>query len=117
MSVTQARPVRRAVPAGARARATVEGLRANPDFALHRNRALSLMRAGRSCQAAAAYREALRMDPASIDAHIHLGLTLRELGLDEEANRSFLAALELQRHAGWSTDRDEPPSRSLDCGG
>jgi len=80
----------------------------NAEFATHRNRALSLARAGRPEQAAAAYRQALEMDPSNVDAYIHLGLILRELGRDEEANRSFLAALELQRRAGRSVESMAP---------
>ena len=64
--------------------------------ALHHNRGLSLERAGRYREAAEAYAEAVRLDPDDADAQVKLGLVLRELGRDEEANRAFLSALKLR---------------------
>ncbi len=64
---------------------------------LHYNRALDLERTGRYEEAVAAYQEALRLDPVDIDAQVHLGLLLRELGRDDEANQAFQAALTLKR--------------------
>ena len=71
----------------------------NPQFALHYNRALAAERAGHCEDAVHAYHEAIRINPFDVDAQIHLGLMLRELGRDEEANRAFLMALDLQRSA------------------
>jgi tetratricopeptide (TPR) repeat protein len=64
--------------------------------AVHRQRAASLEARGRSEEAVHAYRETLRCDPESADAQLRLGLLLRELGRDEEANQAFAAALELR---------------------
>lgn len=71
----------------------------SPEFAVHYNRALALERAGKALEAVAEYREALLVDASDADAQVHLGLLLRELGRDEDANRAFLAALELQRRS------------------
>jgi Flp pilus assembly protein TadD len=65
--------------------------------AFHHNRGLSLERAGRYREAAEAYAEAVRLDPDDADAQIKLGLVLRELGRDEEANLAFLSAIRLRR--------------------
>lgn len=62
----------------------------------HRNRGLALERAGRYAEAANAYREAARLDPGDIDAQVRLGLMLRGLGHDDEANEAFRAALDLR---------------------
>jgi tetratricopeptide (TPR) repeat protein len=64
--------------------------------ALHRQRAAALEARGRSEEAVHAYRETLRCDPESADAQLRLGLLLRELGRDEEANSAFAAALQLR---------------------
>jgi Tfp pilus assembly protein PilF len=66
--------------------------------AFHRQRAVALEAAGRTEQAVEAYREALRCDPESADVQRRLGLLLRELGRDEEANQAFAAAQRL--HSG-----------------
>jgi Flp pilus assembly protein TadD len=66
-------------------------------FALAYNQAIALERSGRPAEAAAAFREAVRVNPFDLDALIHLGLLLRELGQDDEANRAFSAALDLTR--------------------
>ena len=71
----------------------------NPEFLRLYNKALTLERSRRTAEAAEALRLALEIDPSDIDAQIHLGLILRDLGRDEEANRAFLAALDLQRRA------------------
>jgi Flp pilus assembly protein TadD len=69
----------------------------DPQFVFEYNRALAAERAGRYEEAVSAYGESIRINPHSIDVHIRVGLILRELGRDEEANRAFLAALDLQR--------------------
>jgi len=63
------------------------------------NRGLTLERQGRNEEAAAAYGEAARLDPHDVEAQVRLGLVLRDLGRDEEANRAFLTALDLKRAA------------------
>ncbi len=62
---------------------------------VHYNRAVELERTGRYEQAVTEYQEAVRLDPSDADAHVHLGLLLRELGRDEDANKAFEAALAL----------------------
>jgi Flp pilus assembly protein TadD len=90
-----ARPV-----AGARVTQRSAGRRSvKPEFAFHYNRGLSLERSGKYEQAVEAYGEAIRSQPFDVDALVHLGLILRELGRDEEANRVFLAALDVKRQA------------------
>jgi Flp pilus assembly protein TadD len=76
-----------------------------PEFALHYNRGLSLERSGKYEQAAEAYGEAVRIHPLDIDAQVHLGLILRELGRDEEANGAFLTALDLKWRASLPPHR------------
>lgn len=76
-----------------------------PEFTFHYNLGLSLERSGKYEQAVQAYHEAIRVHPFDIDAQVHLGLLLRELGRDEEANRAFLTALDLKRQASL------PPGR------
>jgi tetratricopeptide (TPR) repeat protein len=71
----------------------------SPEFLSHFNRGLAFERHGQHGAAAAAYRDAARIDPLDIDTQIHLGLSLRELGQDEEANRAFLTALDLRHQA------------------
>jgi Flp pilus assembly protein TadD len=68
-----------------------------PKFAFHYDRGLSLERCGKYEQAAEAFSKAICNHPFDIDALVHLGLILRELGRDEEANRAFLSALDLGR--------------------
>jgi tetratricopeptide (TPR) repeat protein len=43
----------------------------------------------------ASYREAIRNDPMHVRALLRLGLVLRDLGRDEEANAAFATALRL----------------------
>jgi tetratricopeptide (TPR) repeat protein len=69
----------------------------NSQFAVHYNRALDFERAGHYHQAIDAYRQAIEANPFDLDALIRLGLMLREVGLDEEANRAFSSALDLSR--------------------
>jgi Flp pilus assembly protein TadD len=73
------------------------------------NRGLILERQGRNDEAAAAYAEAVRLDPGDVDAQVRLGLVLRDLGRDEEANRAFLTALDLKRAASFTPHRDSEP--------
>ena len=73
------------------------------------NRGLVLERQGRNDEAAAAYAEAVRLDPGDVDAHVRLGLVLRDLGRDEEANRAFLNALDIKRAAGLVPSRGSEP--------
>lgn len=73
------------------------------------NRGLAFERQGKSEEAAAAYAEAVRLDPADVDSQIRLGLVLRDLGRDEEANRAFLAALDLKRAASLVPSRGSDP--------
>jgi tetratricopeptide (TPR) repeat protein len=80
----------------------------DPEFAVHYYRGLRLERSGRAEEAIEAYRQAIRANRSSIDAQIRLGLLLRGLGRDDEANRAFLAALDLQ-----SRTRPWPPTRRL----
>lgn len=60
------------------------------------SRALVLERNGHHAQAADAYSEAVRLDPGDPEIQARLGLVLRELGRDDEANRAFLSALRLR---------------------
>lgn len=55
----------------------------------------SLELAGRMEEAVAVYREAVRRAPRNPLSHVRLGLALRGVGRDEEANRAFRQALEL----------------------
>jgi tetratricopeptide (TPR) repeat protein len=64
--------------------------------AVHRQRAAVLEARGRPEEAIKAYRETLRCDPEAADAQLRIGLLLRELGRDEEANQAFAAALQLR---------------------
>lgn len=64
--------------------------------ASHLSRALVLERNGHHVEAAEAYGEAVRLDPGDPEIQTRLGLVLRELGRDEEANRAFLSALRLR---------------------
>ncbi len=59
-------------------------------------RGLAFERDGRYSDAAAAYREAAQLDPSDVGAQVRLGLVLRVLGRDEEANEAFRTALNLQ---------------------
>jgi Tfp pilus assembly protein PilF len=73
--------------------------------AFHRQRAGALEASGHSVEAVEAYREALRCDPENADAQRRLGLLLRELGHDEEANQAFAAAQRL--HSGGTPQRPQ----------
>lgn len=52
-------------------------------------------REGRLGDAADAYRESLRHEPGDVTARVRLGLVLRHLGEDEEANEVFREVLAL----------------------
>lgn len=54
-----------------------------------------LEREGRLGDAAAAYRDGLQKQPGDVAARVRLGLVLRHLGRDEEANEVFREVLEL----------------------
>lgn len=58
-------------------------------------RGQQLEREGRLSDAAEAYREGLRQEPGDVAARVRLGLVLRHLGRDEEANEVFREVLEL----------------------
>ncbi len=62
----------------------------------HLNRGRTFERVGRYSEAAAEYQEAAELDPSDVDAQLRLGLVLRVLGRDEEANEAFRAALDLR---------------------
>jgi len=88
---------------------------------LHFNRAVDFETRGRCAEAAAAYREAIRNDPTDVRALLRLGLLLRDLGRDEEANAAFATALRLRAsgigrssYAVWS---DRAASESATIGG
>lgn len=61
----------------------------------HRKRGISLEQEGHYADAVAAFEAAVRLEPEGVESRVHLGLMLRELGRDEEANQVFAAALEL----------------------
>ena len=62
----------------------------------HLSRGRSAERAGRYAEAVEAYREAARLDPGDIDVQVRLGMVLRVLGRDEEANEAFRLALHIR---------------------
>src|SRR5262249_48028592 len=53
---------------------------------------IKLARLGKFAEAAAAYKEALRMDPTNPEAMTNLGFVYYELGLDDEAQRALADA-------------------------
>jgi Flp pilus assembly protein TadD len=57
--------------------------------------ARNLFRQGRYTEAEAAYREAIRLDPALADAHNDLGLVLRDTGRLAEAEAAYREAIRL----------------------
>jgi tetratricopeptide (TPR) repeat protein len=61
----------------------------------HLNRGLLLLTQGKPAEAEAAYREALRLDPAFTPAYVNLADLKREQGRDEEAEPVLREALEL----------------------
>ena len=64
--------------------------------ASHLTRGRTFERAGRYSEAVAAYQEAAQLHPSDVDAQVRLGLVLRVLGRDEEANEAFRAVLDLR---------------------
>jgi Flp pilus assembly protein TadD len=58
-------------------------------------RGQQLEREGRLDDAAEAYREGLRKEPGHVAVRVRLGLVLRHMGRDEEANDVFREVLEL----------------------
>lgn len=66
----------------------------------HNNLGVALENAGREAEAIAAYRAAIRLQPARVDAYCNLGLCLWRSGRREEATEVFRAAVKLDpRHA------------------
>lgn len=61
----------------------------------HLNRGLLLLAQGKPAEAEAAYREALRLDPAFTPAYVNLADLKREQGRDEESEPVLREALEL----------------------
>jgi Flp pilus assembly protein TadD len=58
-------------------------------------RGLHLEREGRLSEAVDAYRESARLEPEGVAALVRLGLVLRQMGRDDEANDVFGKVLEL----------------------
>src|SRR5262245_47933545 len=81
--------------------------------AVHKQRAAALEACGRYEEAVDAYRETLRCDPDNADAQRRLGLLLRELGRDEEANQAFAAAQRL--HSGGACAHQKPQAQTPDA--
>jgi Flp pilus assembly protein TadD len=80
------------------------------------SRAAELERHGNYAEAVASYRESLLHAPHDLGVHVRLGLLLRELGRDDEANRVFAAAMALTaawREARWGRRQ---PERAWDVG-
>jgi Flp pilus assembly protein TadD len=67
-----------------------------PAAVMHYNQAMDLERKGHYAEAVKEYQESIRLDPTDADAYVRVGLLLRELGRDEEANRAFESALGLK---------------------
>ena len=63
------------------------------------SRGYGLERQGKYPEAADAYREAAALDPDDLGARLRLGLVLRLLGHDEEANAVFHEALLIRSKA------------------
>jgi Flp pilus assembly protein TadD len=85
------------------------GRRVREQAAIHASRAAELERRGRCAEAVACYREALRHDPGDPRLLLRLGLLLRALGRDEEANRAFEAALALTAASSPPGEGSRPP--------
>jgi len=82
---------------------------------LHYNKALELERLGHYEEAVEAYRKAVGLDVAQAEAHVRLGVLLRHLGRDEEANLAFEAALAAHAARGpgpWRRSRRASPRKS-----
>jgi hypothetical protein len=63
---------------------------------VHFNAANFLMHAGRTDEAIEQYRQAIALDPDSVDAWINYGAALGKLGEDEDALAAFAKALQLK---------------------
>jgi Flp pilus assembly protein TadD len=68
---------------------------------------LKLARLGKWEEAVAAYREALRIDPANFEALSNLGFVFYEMGLDSEAKQA-LAQAEALRASSEKCDPNRP---------
>lgn len=79
----------------------------SPPAVDHRRRALKLESERRYEDAVRAYRDAARCEPESADAQVRLGVLLRDLGRDEEANRAFASALALRAAGAETTPRQQ----------
>ncbi len=80
-------------------------MRLNPDFAIARaNLAALLANQSRFDEAITHYREAVRLDPASVDSHLSLGRALLITGKPEEAVKWLRIVVER-----WPGDTRGPP--------
>jgi tetratricopeptide (TPR) repeat protein len=57
---------------------------------------LSLAKQGHWKEAAAAYKESLRLNPHNVETYLNLGFVYYELGYDREAQEAFDTASKLQ---------------------
>jgi tetratricopeptide (TPR) repeat protein len=62
----------------------------------HFRQGLAFAKEGRWNEAAAAYRESLKLDPNKAETYLNLGFVYYELGLDREAQEAFEKASRLQ---------------------
>ena len=69
------------------------------DAEAHNNLGIALASAGRMAEAAEAFREAVRLDPAGVLAHRNLGIALEELGDADGAQRHYAEAQRLETAA------------------
>jgi tetratricopeptide (TPR) repeat protein len=62
----------------------------------HFQQGLALSKQGQWKEAAAAYKESLRLDPSNAQTYLNLGFVYYELGYDREAQEAFDKASKLQ---------------------
>ena len=79
-------------------RAFGEAVSRGAESAIHYNLGLALSRLKRFEPAAAAFREAIRVDPANADARVDLALTLADLGWDLSAHAGLIRSLVRDEH-------------------